>query len=191
MFHKCNHNSLFIKKQLKEIKETLRLIRRGGENTGVIYSVKNDQPNFIHMTFAEYFAVEYICDLQKKETHTQRMVDGFIFDTIFICSPINVLNILDTKIKMDEKILKIFNENDENIFNILLEQSKGYTVEFDPGSDIFSDVKKFASAFNRVVCENLLNFIEFFCRIHTKYLTQKNIDTFIDFVHDTNLTTAA
>ncbi|CAH0599547.1 unnamed protein product [Chrysodeixis includens] len=190
MFHRSNH-SLFTREQLKEIKETLRLIKNGGEKTGVIYSVKNNKPIFIHMTFAEYFAVEYICDLLKHEKRTEQMIK-FIFEIIFDESPTNVLNILDSKIKMDDELITIFKDNDKMIYDILFEQSKGYTEqEFDEWSDIFYKVKKFDSAFKRAVCDNLSNFVEFFCTIHNKYLSETNIETFIDFVHDTKLTTIA
>ncbi|KAF9419575.1 hypothetical protein HW555_003853 [Spodoptera exigua] len=68
MFPRLDENLLFNEREMKEINDMLNLIKKGGEKTGLIYSVaSNDKPVFVHRTFAEYFAVEHLCDLLKKE----------------------------------------------------------------------------------------------------------------------------
>ncbi|KAJ8705847.1 hypothetical protein PYW08_012893 [Mythimna loreyi] len=117
---------LFTDKVLEEVKETIKLIEKGGEKTGLICAVANDIPIFIHMTFTEYFAVEYVCDLLKNENERENQIQWiqFIFDLMITRSKIDVKIVFDRKIKYDKILKSIMEYNKEVICNMFMKWYK-------------------------------------------------------------------
>uniref|UniRef100_A0A2A4JRS3 NACHT domain-containing protein n=1 Tax=Heliothis virescens TaxID=7102 RepID=A0A2A4JRS3_HELVI len=48
-----------------KIRDFVKRLQQGEEKTGIIEQMVQDQPKFVHYTFAEYFATELICDKLK------------------------------------------------------------------------------------------------------------------------------
>ncbi|KAJ8704172.1 hypothetical protein PYW07_013466 [Mythimna separata] len=107
---------LFNEKELEEIKETMKRVEKGEEKTGLICGVANDIPIFIHMTFTEYFATEYICDLLKnaKDSENQRQMIQFIYNVMMSRSNFaNIRSIIYRKTTIDVKLKIILVRNKE------------------------------------------------------------------------------
>ncbi|KAJ8704185.1 hypothetical protein PYW07_013479 [Mythimna separata] len=115
---------LFNEKELEEIKETIKRVEKGEDKTGLICGVANDIPIFIHMTFTEYFAAEYVCDLLKneKDSENQRQMIQFIFNLMVSRSNFaNIRTIIDRKITTDMK-MNIILENNKEMIGELFEE---------------------------------------------------------------------
>ncbi|KAJ8703595.1 hypothetical protein PYW07_017519 [Mythimna separata] len=117
---------LFYANELEEIKETIKCIEKGEEKTGLICGVANDIPIFIHMTFTEYFAAEYVCDFFKKNEKDNEyliVLIKYMFN-LMVSRPNydNVRTIIDSKIKMDVTLKRIMENNKEMIDNLLKER---------------------------------------------------------------------
>ncbi|KAJ8705825.1 hypothetical protein PYW08_012871 [Mythimna loreyi] len=110
--------TLFTEKELNEIKETIKRIEKGGEKTGLICGVANDIPIFIHMTFTEYFAVEYVCDLIRNENEQENLIKwiDFIFDVWTSTNFSNLNDVLHYKIKNDQILISKLNIYKEAVY---------------------------------------------------------------------------
>ncbi|KAF9800604.1 hypothetical protein SFRURICE_015450 [Spodoptera frugiperda] len=96
-------SKIFDEKELSKIRKTIENIKIGTEKTGLVQSIINGIPTFIHRTFTEYFAVEYICQLLKSATGTesQRKIWDFILNVLFLKCDRNIGEIFNCKLKTD------------------------------------------------------------------------------------------
>ncbi|KAJ8729639.1 hypothetical protein PYW08_001220 [Mythimna loreyi] len=125
IFNLEKDRKLFSVKDLEEIKDWIKFIEMGGEKTGVIYSVANDIPIFIHMTFTENFAVEYICDCLKYETDRETVIKwiDFIIHVIFSESySLSLKNMLDLKMNLDKTLAIVLEKYNGVKFNCLMKE---------------------------------------------------------------------
>uniref|UniRef100_A0A2A4JIV3 NACHT domain-containing protein n=1 Tax=Heliothis virescens TaxID=7102 RepID=A0A2A4JIV3_HELVI len=110
--------SLFDEDQLKNIEEMVTELKMDVVKTGVISNVVKNTPVFIHSTFAEYFAVEYIRDLLITETD-RRFLWNFILNVMFF-SNVGVLVLFDAKMKTDEGITALIIDDKPVICDLLM-----------------------------------------------------------------------
>ncbi|KAJ8729641.1 hypothetical protein PYW08_001222 [Mythimna loreyi] len=125
IFRRRKDHKFFSIKELEEINEWIKFIEKGGEKTGIIYRVANDLPIFIHMTFTENFAVEYICDCLKNEKLRENIITwiDFMIHVFFSKTySLNLKNILDSKIKFDETLISVLKTHNDVIFNSLMKK---------------------------------------------------------------------
>ncbi|CAB3232001.1 unnamed protein product [Arctia plantaginis] len=102
--------------QSAEYSDIISRLRIAKEKTGLISYVTFDStPMFIHKTFAEYFAFEFVCDVLKSRNHNFRdkKLIWIVFRSIISNDPDStILNKwMQEKIKMDDE----FNDVVENI----------------------------------------------------------------------------
>ncbi|KAJ8705743.1 hypothetical protein PYW08_012789 [Mythimna loreyi] len=109
---------------LKEIEDMIDELRDGREKNGLIRTVVDNIPLFVHKSFAEYFAVEYICDLLKTENgeEEQQKLWNFILNVMFYHCGVEIFDIFKTKMKMDEALRGVAENNKRIIFKLLYEQ---------------------------------------------------------------------
>lgn len=118
-----NYNSLFDQNELNEIKETIQLIQNGREKTGFICDNADDMPMFIHVTFIEFFAAEYVCDLLKGKNgrKKQALTIDILFNEKVFPYTLRFLEFIDCKLKRDEELLNIFLKNEKLIFDSFMQ----------------------------------------------------------------------
>ncbi|KAJ8704160.1 hypothetical protein PYW07_013454 [Mythimna separata] len=122
-----NIEKLFNKEELDKIKVKIKNIEKGIEKTGLICSVANDIPIFIHQTFTEYFAVEYFCDLIKKEDGSENLSRLFQILLVVMLTRgenFNVKAVFDRKLKHDESLNSVMEKNNELLCNLFIEWSR-------------------------------------------------------------------
>ncbi|KAJ8725497.1 hypothetical protein PYW08_003680 [Mythimna loreyi] len=116
IFNGCDE-ILFSEKDLQDIKEMINVVKKGEEKTGLINSVENGIPIFVHKSFTEYFAVEYVCNCLKNQNIFDKTI---YFNTIFSKSYFkNILKILESKIKIDDTLKTALENNKDVIFNCI------------------------------------------------------------------------
>lgn len=155
--------------------DIINKLKVGEERTGIICNVVDNIPLFVHSTFEEYLAVEYICDLIKTKKN-QRPLWDFILNVILF-SKINVLMTFDAKMKRDD-LLSHFIESKEIVFQLLLEQGK--------------KKRNRHGVIESAICEalryNLRNLVYFFIfPTLNGTLNKSNLMDFIEIVKETNL----
>ncbi|KAJ8715228.1 hypothetical protein PYW08_005209 [Mythimna loreyi] len=65
IFGKTDVTDLFNNYEINEIHNFVERIKVGEEKTGIIEQIIQNEPKFVHYTFAEYFATEFLCDKLK------------------------------------------------------------------------------------------------------------------------------
>ncbi|XP_022819004.1 uncharacterized protein LOC111351333 [Spodoptera litura] len=153
-------NKIFDEKELFKIRKTIENIKIGAEKTGLVLSIVNNIPTFIHMTFTEYFAVEYICQSLKSAsgTESQRNIWDFILNIVFLKCEINVRQMFSYRLKTDNVVKAIVNEHVEIIFDLLLTQGTGlYAYNPDDFSkELYLKIKNHLQSAMR---DDLTNFV--------------------------------
>nr|XP_021198246.2 uncharacterized protein LOC110382087 [Helicoverpa armigera] len=157
--------------QLKSIVEMVKDLKQDFLKTGVITNVVNNVPVFIHATFADYFAVEYICDLFKTDLD-RPFIWNFILNVMFFSGNVGVLTLFDAKMKTNEELVALFKVDNEVVCDILLNQN----VNGDIRSSIAEAVK-----------HNLRAIGVFLCSAVADNLTDTRLMDFIKIVKDTNI----
>ncbi|KAJ8705860.1 hypothetical protein PYW08_012906 [Mythimna loreyi] len=143
-----DREKIFSEKDLKEINDLLDKFKHGEEKTGIIVSV-DEVPNFVHRTFAEHFAVEYISDCLKIENVDENTLLSCLdcmFRNDFIDYK-NVLRIFDQKITIDKKLMSVLENNKDVIFKWLeIDISTFYFRVYGYGNleSFFRDVIEYA-----------------------------------------------
>ncbi|KAJ8715500.1 hypothetical protein PYW07_009982 [Mythimna separata] len=105
------YTGIFSEKDLNELRETIKLCKKGQEKAGLIVSVANGMPIFLHKTFAEYFAVEYICDCLKNDDSFDKT--RFFYALGSVPDANNVRKIFCNKLKTDCTLANISKRNDD------------------------------------------------------------------------------
>ncbi|WP_265023939.1 ankyrin repeat domain-containing protein [Wolbachia endosymbiont (group A) of Epagoge grotiana] len=121
LFSKDRLELLLTEEERKQVKELVKKIDSGKEKTGIVNKVIGDKPDFIHLSFAEYFAVELISDKLKSTYSTQPIWD-FLVNTIFTGDYQNIRRFFDSKLASDPELAKSSSNNGKTIVNLLLAQ---------------------------------------------------------------------
>ncbi|CAB3231780.1 unnamed protein product [Arctia plantaginis] len=89
---------------LEEFNSIINTIKTGAEKTGLISHVTaDDVPVFIHRTFTEYFAAEFICDILKSNKYEFEK-KKLLYTTTHICHKNDVFPWISKKKEMDEDL---------------------------------------------------------------------------------------
>ncbi|XP_050559367.1 uncharacterized protein LOC118278578 isoform X2 [Spodoptera frugiperda] len=153
-------SKIFDEKELSKIRKTIENIKIGTEKTGLVQSIINGIPTFIHRTFTEYFAVEYICQLLKSATGTesQRKIWDFILNVLFLKCDRNVRQIFSYKLKTDNVLKATVYEHGETIFDLLLTQGTGLYA-YNPDDFSKELYIKIRIPFISAMKDDLVNFV--------------------------------
>lgn len=153
-------SKIFDEKELSKLRKTIENIKIGTEKTGLVQSIINGIPTFIHRTFTEYFAVEYICQLLKSATGTesQRKIWDFILNVLFLKCDRNVRQIFSYKLKTDNVLKATVYEHGETIFDLLLTQGTGLYA-YNPDDFSKELYLKIRIPFISAMKDDLVNFV--------------------------------
>ncbi|KAJ8726140.1 hypothetical protein PYW07_000838 [Mythimna separata] len=184
IFNLEKNRKLFSMNDLEEIEEWMKFIEKGGEKRGIIYSVANGIPIFIHMTFTEYFAVEYICDCLKNEKDRE-MVEiwiDFIIHVFFSNSySLSLQNMLDSKIDLDKTLISILNKYNNVRFNSLMKAISNSKflrpVDYSHSFPIYSLRIYMSDYSNTLHCMKQISYT----------VNEKNLEKFLKIVYKTKL----
>lgn len=117
-----NVEGLFTENEIIEIYEIMESIKLGEEKTGIVDQVVDNVPKFIHFTYAEYFATEYLSD-KLKSKNCSVAVWVYLFETIFTTFA-NLRKFFECKLQKDQELFELSSNKMHKIevFNILLKQ---------------------------------------------------------------------
>ncbi|XP_022819092.1 uncharacterized protein LOC111351402 [Spodoptera litura] len=117
------NTDIFEEAELQEMRTMIDELKDGRDKTGLIRTVADNIPIFVHMSFAEYFAVEYICDqLKSQDTEEkQEKIWKFIIKVMFCQCDMNIFDIFNTKFKMDSQLIEIAERNKQMIRQLMYE----------------------------------------------------------------------
>ncbi|KAJ8726147.1 hypothetical protein PYW07_000845 [Mythimna separata] len=190
IFNLEKYHKLFSIKDLEEIRDWIKFIEMGGEKTGIIYSVANEIPIFIHMTFTENFAVEYICDCLKNEKDREMVISwiDFIIYVLFSESySLSLKNMLDLKMEFDEMLIGVLVKHNDLRFNSLMKEisnSKFLSLRYD---------KPFlmeCSFFNPLPYDDYSS-IQYLMRLLSSTINKSNLNKFLKMVNKTKMLSVA
>lgn len=147
--------------ELRDIFDIIARINEGEEKTGIVEREINNVPIFNNILFAEYFAVEYICDKLKVILSNIDFVGGnkeplfeFIMNIILYNSTGGVRTFFDRKLLEDPFLLNAisYDQYKNVVFKILLNQSRSNRA--NPAGFTFHILR---TSLNISVEEDLLN----------------------------------
>ncbi|KAJ8704057.1 hypothetical protein PYW07_013351 [Mythimna separata] len=127
------HVEVFEEAELREIEDIIDKLRDGRDKNGLIRTVVDNIPLFVHMSFAEYFAVEYICDFLKNENSEEKQVElwKFVLNVMFYHCGVEIFDIFNTKMKVDDVLRGVAERDKKIIFHLLYEQkNRGVVVRY-------------------------------------------------------------
>ncbi|KAF9818467.1 hypothetical protein SFRURICE_016209 [Spodoptera frugiperda] len=167
-------SKIFDEKELSKIRKTIENIKIGTEKTGLVQSIINGIPTFIHRTFTEYFAVEYICQLLKSATGTesQRKIWDFILNVLFLKCDRNVRQIFSYRLKTDNVLKATVYEHGETIFDLLLTQGTGLYA-YNPDDFSKELYLKIRIPFISAMEDDLVNFVTIISNLKENINTAK------------------
>ncbi|KAJ8726144.1 hypothetical protein PYW07_000842 [Mythimna separata] len=184
------YHKLFSIKDLEEIRYWIKFIEMGGEKTGIVYSVANEIPIFIHMTFTENFAVEYICDCLKNERDREMVISwiDFIIHVIFSESySLSLKNMLDLKMEFDETLISVLEKHNDVRFNSLMKEisnSKFLSLRYD------KPYLMECSFFNPLPYDDYSS-IQYLMRLLSSTINKDNLNKFLKMVNKTEMLSVA
>lgn len=176
--------------ELKDIHNIIDRIDAGEEKTGVVEKVIENIPRFVHLVFAEYFAIEYICDKLKFAFSTemqteviaelQKAIWNFVMNIVLYKSAGGVRTFFDRKLK-DIDFQQAINceESKKIVFEALLKQGRDNTII--PEGFSFELVK---TSLNIAVEESLFNIQDYFVHCVKQCVNDENLDEYRRIIAD-------
>ncbi|KAJ8712493.1 hypothetical protein PYW07_005335 [Mythimna separata] len=156
---------LFNAKDLEEIEENLKVVEKAVEKTlCLVESVCNGIPIFTHMSFTEHFAVEYVCDRLKNTTNTDQKSVVLQFINLIFGRIVyrNIRKIFDHKLKSDNTLLSILEDNHDVIFHwmwnrtlIYMKENSGFFFSFPLFIAVDENLKKCELLFRKTISHAL------------------------------------
>lgn len=183
-FHESRTILRFISE--KRWKATIHLIssiKKGDEKTGLVDRISSDGvPHFVHLVFAEYFAVECIADILKKENgiyHTHLII-YFVFNVLFRVSE-GLMIVFDHKLKNDLKLRNKLKEKNcmKFMFNAMIRQ---FTRTGDDGEDCRYGLDYTESTLKKLLLNESKHTVEMLVESLKYSLNSENIKTFINYI---------
>ncbi|CAD0202471.1 unnamed protein product [Chrysodeixis includens] len=121
------HNipDLFSKEVIDEINVFIRSVKSGEEKTGIVEcSTITKEPKFVHLTYAEYFAIEFICD-KLKDGSCMFSTLKCLIDYICCFQMAGMRRFFTSKLSKFPQLLDFITENSDHcstVLEILLSQ---------------------------------------------------------------------
>ncbi|XP_075980115.1 uncharacterized protein LOC142979197 [Anticarsia gemmatalis] len=107
---------------IKEVQEFIVSVKLGEEKTGVVECIIGNKPEFVHYTFAEYFAVEYMFSKLKSDNYATSAWEQFM-RVISINENYGFRRFINGKLQRDGDIivndLKTDERHLDTMFNVL------------------------------------------------------------------------
>nr|XP_049699405.1 uncharacterized protein LOC126055217 [Helicoverpa armigera]XP_049699406.1 uncharacterized protein LOC126055217 [Helicoverpa armigera] len=160
--------------EMQNIYNLVEAVRSGEEKSGIIDMIVGDKPKFVHRTFMEYFAAQYIIERLKSSLCSKDLLKHLI-NYIFGRDG-GVSRFLDSM--LSEKDLfdaAFYQNNSETVVDILLSQFDGLFTTFNfVCRREFNNILLFLLKCSRPALNkhNLRNFIDLF---HHKFSSSKKI----------------
>lgn len=112
-------NDILTENDIDEIRKIIEGLEAGREKTGIVDSILSGGiPKFVHLSFQEYLAVEYMADLLKTNRNDQLKLWRFILSKIRD----GFLDFLDRKMEFDDELMNVITDIEvkEMIFKELI-----------------------------------------------------------------------
>ncbi|KAJ8704143.1 hypothetical protein PYW07_013437 [Mythimna separata] len=178
-------NKLFNEKDLKEVESIIYSIEAGREKTGLIHTVVDKIPIFVHMTFAENFAVNYVCEnlLSSNDNDYKKLKSwiDFMFHVMFsgVYKP-DIGTIFTDSFRMNCMLKSVRAKHQEVFFNLLL---KHVFLR----SDYLWRVRFNKPRLERVEIDTEIYQVFLKLRNFRFHVTKSNLDEFLEIIYITRL----
>ncbi|XP_028165518.1 uncharacterized protein LOC114356505 [Ostrinia furnacalis] len=190
IFNRIDLERLLPESVLDDIDKIMIQINTGKEKTGIIVTVIDKVPRFVHLVFAEYFAIEYICDLLIKSSNSEMSSPDieelwrFIMNIVLYKASGGVRTFFDHKLRNDSGFMNVINseQNKKIVFKSFIQQGKENQVV--PEGFNFSILK---TSLNIAVEENLLDIQNYIFECIQCNLNEENIDEFTELTSNSLL----
>ncbi|GAB6025338.1 hypothetical protein CHUAL_010748 [Chamberlinius hualienensis] len=163
LFNLEEQNILFNENDKIDSEKLFNMISDGGGNTGIIIQIINDKPQFVHRTFAEYFAKKFIKKILERKSDL-RLIE-FLLDPGHKGNTFSFLRLfLDELIgtfTVDEKVKSLLKQLSFVINNMLSQKSDNYNI----------------TALHIFACENLKHITWLVLNSFEGFFNQLNFDS--------------
>ncbi|KAL0880367.1 hypothetical protein ABMA27_002806 [Loxostege sticticalis] len=171
-------------------------INTGEEKTGVIVNVIDKVPRFVHLVFAEYFAIEYIGDLLKDasksiiEHPTLEELWRFIINIVLYKSTGGVRTFFDHKLRNDSELMNLINSEQSKriVFETLIKQGRENQVTPEGFNSLFTMLR---TSLNIAVEESLFDIQNYIFECIKFSLNEENVDEFTEITSNSLLVLSA
>ncbi|XP_022823078.1 uncharacterized protein LOC111354039 [Spodoptera litura] len=97
---------LFTEEEINEVHEFIESVKTGEEKSGIIQRIVGDKPQFIHKSFAEYFATEYIFEKFQSDSCPVAL-QKYVINLIFITDNGGVRRFINNKLIKGKKLFDL------------------------------------------------------------------------------------
>uniref|UniRef100_A0A2A4JSJ0 Uncharacterized protein n=1 Tax=Heliothis virescens TaxID=7102 RepID=A0A2A4JSJ0_HELVI len=131
---------LFSKDEIKEVHEFIDSVKSGEEKSGIVERMVGDDPKFVHLTFAEYFATEFLFDKFQSGTCTPAL-QKYVINLIFLTDKGGVRRFINSKLIKDKELFDLSTNTSNmcSIFGSLVTQNFLPTNSFFLASEEYLD----------------------------------------------------
>ena len=127
VFGKSDQIELFDSHDINEIRNFFETIQVGEEKTGIIQQIVQNEPKFVHYTFAEYFATEFLCD-RLKSFHIRTAPWMFLINTFLQSEEGGPRRFFNAKLENQPLLFdEVYSEDLNEMFEALLLQHRKMT----------------------------------------------------------------
>lgn len=181
IFGNAGINAMCSKQVITSLNYYIQLLKRDGESTGIIEKITGFQPKFIHLSYAEYFASEFISD-KIKSRPTKKSYWQFIFERLLLSNKQGVRRFFNSKLEDDDELARLTSrKNTKTIVFSKLAMRYRYESTSAKYSSTKSD-KTTSTALYVTVIEDLFNITNFLLRTVEGYLNNNNLKQFINII---------
>lgn len=184
---KNNLRKIIPKNEYAFIKAKIREIEKGEEKTGLIHCIHNKVPRFIHLVFAEYFALEYVSDkIKSGNKDLKRKWLNFVVNKLLLFGQVGIITVLDHKLKHDEELIKALSDTEtkKTVFQLLMEQNEMFEYIMTDDDIYLQDppTRKIQSSLSKALSNSLTNVVMFLLSGIEINLNEHNLETFIELL---------
>lgn len=94
---------ILTKGDLKHIRNLLQTFSLRDEKTGIIETVAQNEPKFVHLTYAEYFASAFICD-RVRQRPSMQSTSNYLINHILVMENAGIRKFINAKLEEDRII---------------------------------------------------------------------------------------
>nr|XP_021186034.2 uncharacterized protein LOC110373177 isoform X2 [Helicoverpa armigera] len=129
---------LFSKEEIEEVHDFIESVKSGEEKSGIVERMVGDDPKFVHLTFAEYFATEFLFDKFQSGSVTTAL-QKYVINLIFLTDKGGVRRFINSKLIKDKKLFDLSTNTSNmcSIFGSLVTQNFLPTNSFFLASEEF------------------------------------------------------
>nr|XP_021186033.2 uncharacterized protein LOC110373177 isoform X1 [Helicoverpa armigera]XP_049705116.1 uncharacterized protein LOC110373177 isoform X1 [Helicoverpa armigera] len=166
IFVKTDEVQFLDSKDINKIVDFIERLKQGEEKTGIIEQIVQNQPKFVHYTFAEYFATELLCD-RMKSSHCGDSLWKYLISTFFLSDQGGPRRFFNAKLAHQPLLFNQVYKAELNMMfeRMLLERKTWATLIYKAIDEYFENTAIFLLQCIKAVVteENLYDFISMVC----------------------------